>query len=583
MEDNNKVNSPHAGNSDFREDLAVKLKYSGLYVLNTTEYERAQQDIKNACSSNNYNLVHWDTNMGLQVQEEVEENGETYWEARLVPDTKNPSKALKTIVKTLNHEDSALANYTTRTLYVFRFFDAYFKVMPQSLEFIDTIINNTGHLKSSNISFLFYGPDVKMPPHLVDDVFELEYPMPDQDVIRQKFEFIRDSIKRTAPETKDPTPEFEQTVVRAALGQSAPMAESTFALAAAVTNKEYNKKFIQIVKNQTMQRIKDGGLVQPVNVGPHNSFESAFGGYNWVKQLFVDDLAPFRDPEAYNQTKKVPKPDGCLIGSPAGFGKSLLPKAVAWEYDLPLLRVDASCIKDKHYGESEQKLRKILNIPRQVFGRGGCIIWFDEADKLFGGFSKTGDDSTSGTGQAILGQMLTWLQERKHDDKDHSYVICTFNNGDQLPDALIRPGRFSTRIWLNLPTATDRKNIFKLHLNRMGRDIADFDIDTIVQNSAKFSGAEIEGVVETMCKRVYSRKESDEQGLLMSILKEISPAASDANSEYMRQEEWARARKFGAHESSTLEIVKNNNKSKHREIAVDKKNAIKKKEKNNND
>ncbi len=574
MEENN--NSPHAGNSDFREDLKVKLKYSGLYVLNTTEYERAMLDIKSACSDNQYNLVHWDSSTGLQVQEEIEEDGETYWESRLVPDTKNPSKAIKTVVKTLSNENDALANYAVRTLYVFRFFDAYFKVMPQSLEFIDTIINHVGQLKSSNISFLFYGPDVQMPPHLVDDVFQLEYPMPDQEVIHQKFAFIRDSIKRSNPDVEDPTPEFEQTVVRAALGQSAPMAESTFAHAAAVTNKLYNKEFIQIVKKQTMQRIKDQGLVQAVHVGEHNSFDAAFGGYNWVKQLFVDDLAPFRDPEAYNQTKKVPKPDGCLIGSPAGFGKSLLPKAVAWEYDLPLLRVDASCIKDKHYGESEQKLRKILAIPRQVFGRGGCIIWFDEADKLFGGFSKTGDDSTSGTGQAILGQMLTWLQERKHDDKDHSYVICTFNNGDQLPDALIRPGRFSTRIWLNLPTATDRKNIFSLHLTRMGRNVEDFDIDAVVKGSAKFSGAEIEGAVETMCKRVYSRKESDEQALLMSILKEINPAASDANSEYMKQEEWAKSRRFGQHGNTPLEIVKNNT-PKHREIAVDKKNAVRNK------
>ena len=45
----------------------------------------------------------------------------------------------------------------------------------------------------------------------------------------------------------------------------------------------------------------------------------------------------------------------------------------------------------------------------------------------------------------------------------------------------------------------------------MGRDVGDFDIDKIVKKSNKFSGAEIEGAVETMCKRAYSRQESDEQ------------------------------------------------------------------------
>ena len=83
-----------------------------------------------------------------------------------------------------------------------------------------------------------------------------------------------------------------------------------------------------------------------------------------------------------------------------------------------------------------------------------------------------------------------------------------------------------------------------------------------------------------MCKRVYSRGEDNEQAVLASVLKEIHPAAADANSEYMKQEEWARGRKFGAQNNTPLEIVKNNNPD-HREIAVDKKNAVKDKVKDN--
>jgi len=565
-------------NNAFTAELETRLRYAGIFAISTTEYVRVFSDIQKACSAQQYNLVHWDSARGLSLFEEVHENkeGPPVWQHKLIADTKNPAKALKRIFSTVAEEDVSLSPYAKRTLYAFRFFDSYFKVMPQSLEFIDMIINNLSLLKNNNVSLLFYGPDVHVPCHLADDAFVMEYNMPGEDVISDKLDFIKRSLKHAYPDLEDPTPEFEHQAVRAALGQSAPMAESTFAHAAATTNKQWNKEFIQIVKSQTMQRIKDQGLVQAVSVGNHNSFESAFGGYPWVRQMFSDDLAPFTDPEAYTLAKKVPKPDGCLIGSPAGFGKSLLPKAVAWEYNLPLLRVDASCIKDKHYGESERKLSKILSIPREVFGRGGCIIWFDEADKLFGGFSRTGDDSTSGTGQAILGQMLTWLQERKHDSRDHSYVICTFNNGDQLPDALIRPGRFSTRIWLNLPTASDRKNIFKLHLNRMGRSDADFDIDAIVRKSNKFSGAEIEGAVENMCKRAYSRGESDEQSLLISILAETHPAASDANSEYARQEEWARSRKFGSQVEAAAAVTTSDPDT--RVIAVDKKNALKNKE-----
>lgn len=574
------------GDNDFREELDIRLKYAGVFFAETTEYIRHLNDIQEVCSSSKYNLVHWDSNRGLCIYEErpkSKDSNETYWSYNMVQDTKNPSKALRVITDIVHHRSPALDLYAERTLFCFRFFDSYFKVMPQSLEFIDTIINVGPYCKNNNVSLLFYGPNITVPSHLADDAFMLNYTMPGEEVIGKKFDFIALSVKTQAatnPEfatIEDPEVGFRHQAIRAALGQSAPMAESTFAHAMAYC-KAYDKKFLQVVKRQTLKRIREHGLVQAIETSEHHSFDNAFAGYEWVKQMFVDDMAPFSDPAAYTLDKKVPKPDGCLIGSPAGFGKSLLPKAVAWEYNLPLLRVDASCIKDKHYGESEQKLRKILDIPRQVFGRGGCIIWFDEADKLFGGFSKSGDDSTSGTGQAILGQMLTWLQERKHDDRDHSYVICTFNNGDQLPDALIRPGRFSTRIWLHLPTADDRKHIFKLHLERMGRSVEDFKIDNIVKKSNKFSGAEIEGAVETMAKRAYSRDIKDEEALLLSVVSEIHPAAGDIDSEYSRQEEWARSRKFGAQgKASAASIVT----PEDRTIVIDKKNSLKSKETTN--
>ena len=110
----------------------------------------------------------------------------------------------------------------------------------------------------------------------------------------------------------------------------------------------------------------------------------------------------------------------------------------------------------------------------------------------------------------------------------------------------------------------------------MGRSEADFDIDAVVRGSNKFSGAEIEGSIENMCKRAYSRGESDEQALLLSILTETHPAAADANSEYVRQEEWARSRKFGSQTESASKVVSAD--SERRIIAVDKKNAIKNKE-----
>ena len=128
--------------------------------------------------------------------------------------------------------------------------------MPQSLEFVDTIINALPWFKHCNVSMLFYGPDITVPRHLFDDSFLLDYTMPGPSVIRGKLDFIHGSLKKAYPDIETPDEAFMHQAVRAALGQSAPMAESTFAHAAATTDKKYNKDFLQIVNRQTRKRIK---------------------------------------------------------------------------------------------------------------------------------------------------------------------------------------------------------------------------------------------------------------------------------------------------------------------------------------
>ena len=99
-----------------------------------------------------------------------------------------------------------------------------------------------------------------------------------------------------------------------------------------------------------------------------------------------------------------------------------------------------------------------------------------------------------------------------------------------------------------------------------------------MKKSNKFSGAEIEGAVETMAKRAYSRNIKDEEALLLSVVSEIHPAAGDIDSEYSRQEEWARSRKFGAQgKASAASIVT----PEDRTIVIDKKNSLKSKETTN--
>jgi hypothetical protein len=524
-------------NSAFEDELRIRIKSSGVLVVETGDRVALQTSIANVCEEEGFSYYEWNADQGLYHRSK---DKVTFVDQKL---TRNPVEALRRIHEMTKAppEDPG----ASRTVYVFRNFDRYFKMPPHAGVVIEAAINCINRFKGRNNSFLFYGPSYDIPGEMMEDVTRIKYERPGEKSLKAKFDYILDSVRQKRPDLPKPGDELVDKAVRAALGQSCNKAEETFAISLVKNSFTYDDEYCRMVKSQTMARIKEEGLVKAVE--PSGGFAETFAGYPHIPRMFADDLAAF-SPEA--RLAGVDKPDGALIGSPAGFGKSLIPKAIAYDNNLPLIQVDTSCIKDKYYGESERKLEKITRLAKEQFGMGGCVMWIDEADKLFGSLTAQGDDSTSGTGQSILGIILNWLQERSNDPMDNAYVICTFNNGNKLPDALIRPGRFGTRIWLDLPSYDDRHSIFKLHLGRRFRDVSKYDMDNVVGLSANFSGAEIEGVVSTMTKRAFAQNVKDENALLLSIIKEVSPAANDENSEYSRQTKWAKLRKFGAQGAS---------------------------------
>jgi SpoVK/Ycf46/Vps4 family AAA+-type ATPase len=56
----------------------------------------------------------------------------------------------------------------------------------------------------------------------------------------------------------------------------------------------------------------------------------------------------------------------------------------------------------------------------------------------------------------------------------------------------MRKGRLDEIFYVDLPTSPEREEIFKIHINRKGRDAANFDLTALADSSEAFSGAEIE-------------------------------------------------------------------------------------------
>jgi SpoVK/Ycf46/Vps4 family AAA+-type ATPase len=76
-----------------------------------------------------------------------------------------------------------------------------------------------------------------------------------------------------------------------------------------------------------------------------------------------------------------------LFSGPSGTGKTMAAEVLANELQLDLYCIDLSSVVSKYIGETEKNLRKVFDAAEG----GGAILFFDEADALFGKRSEVKD------------------------------------------------------------------------------------------------------------------------------------------------------------------------------------------------
>ena len=75
------------------------------------------------------------------------------------------------------------------------------------------------------------------------------------------------------------------------------------------------------------------------------------------------------------------------------------------------------------------------------------------------------------------------------------FVIATANDISQLPPELLRKGRTDEILFVDLPDNDERDAIWRIHIDRRGRDAAKLDVKAFVQLSEGFIGSEIQQAV----------------------------------------------------------------------------------------
>ena len=202
-------------------------------------------------------------------------------------------------------------------------------------------------------------------------------------------------------------------------------------------------------------------------------------------------------------------PKGVLLLGMPGCGKSMCAKAVACEWELPLLKLDPSNLYDKFLGNSEKNFTRALAIAERM---SPVILWIDEIEKAFASESAEGD---GGVSRRVFGTFLSWLHERRGD----VFVIATSNDVSKLPPEFIRKGRFDEVFFVDLPGEAARGEVYRIHLAKRKQDLTRFDVNTLAAAAEGFSGAEIE---ESVVSALFGAFSENTQLTTELILEEIA-------------------------------------------------------------
>lgn len=199
-------------------------------------------------------------------------------------------------------------------------------------------------------------------------------------------------------------------------------------------------------------------------------------GIDDVKQE-VTELVDFlqRGDDLRKIGAKLPK--GVLMIGPPGVGKSMLAKAIANEAGVPFYGLSASYLDGM--GRGPERIKALYMQARKS---PAAIVFIDEIDAIGGQMLPTGRERNKS-----LNQMLVELDGI---GRSNVITIGATNSEESLDPAFYRSGRFDRKVYIGVPDAASRAQIFAKYLKLIKLE-SEPDLEKLGKASFNFSGADI--------------------------------------------------------------------------------------------
>jgi hypothetical protein len=206
--------------------------------------------------------------------------------------------------------------------------------------------------------------------------------------------------------------------------------------------------------------------------------------------------------------KKYLKPGyRALFYGPPGTGKSLTAGLLGHTTGLDVYKIDLSMVVSKYIGETEKNLGRVFDMAQNR----RWILFFDEADALFGKRSETNSSNDRHANQEVA-----YLLQRIEDFP--GVIILATNLKDNIDAAFAR--RFQSIIHFPAPNATRRARLWKQAFS--GSELApDVDFDKIAEKYSIAGGAIINVLRFCVLSAAQNKRAIKQDDVLTGLKKEF--------------------------------------------------------------